>query len=767
MARRGLLVGLAFFAACKGDDGVKVLHNPPTVTITAPADQSNVYDGQTVDYQALVATDDATADMADYSARWVTGTTTMCDGAPVNVDGTSDCSYALTGTGDQSVTVTVTAPDRETGTATITLHVLENSPPTIEITNPVDDEAFEPGELVVFDATVNDVEDNEDQLIVSASADGQDLGFSSSPSSDGSWSEGLSTLGDGAHLVVFKVTDTSGRTGQDTVTVNINGRPGAPTVHIDPDPSESGLELTAIIDTPATDPEGDNLTYNYEWLRDGTSYQSSTNPSVAQGVTVRDDYWEVRVKAFDGFGYGPEASASITIDNSPPSINSVTYNPTSASTDDDVIAVPQGWFDQDGDAPQYLYSWTKNNVLDLAETTDTYPNGKTTRGDQLQVTVTPYDPFAAGEAVTAPTITIGDAAPTTPGVSVTPLAPQPEDDLTCSVSVPSTDLDGDPITYYYSWLKNGVATAITTYQVDDQYTSDGDLWECDVIASDGMSSSAAGIAQVDVEDTIAPAAPSLENPTQYRNETTADLGGDCEAGCSLLFTCQDASNTFTETDTCAGDGTFDHTLASLTRGDITSCSATCTDPAGNTSGPSNTVSTEVCDNPDPYEDDQGYGDTISTNIDLWGQIADDATTTITIAGNALTYGDEDWYLVTSKDPNARNLSASENDYNVHIQITQGASDYEMQVLKAHPVSSPLPTTPECPTALDGYTEYNDYFDAGGGSLACKGTGDDTLSVAGFVNCTDMSSDYYIVVRHDPSVSLSCRPYEITITNGVW
>jgi hypothetical protein len=750
----------ALFAlvACKGEGGLDQIHNPPTVSIVSPADESNVYDGQTVEFTAQIAAD-GNPDYTTMTARWVTGTTNMCESAAANADGTTTCDFAFQQEGDQSVTVTVTDDVGDTGTATITLHVLPNSAPTVSIEVPTDGEAFEPGDLIEFDAIVDDAEDDADALTVSvqSSIDG-DLGFTQRAATSGEYTAATSSLTSGEHLIVITATDTSNRSGQDTVRVVVNGRPGAPRVHIDPDPSPSGLELTAIIDVEASDPEGDNLTYNYEWLLDGVSYQNSTNPSIAQGVTVRDDYWEVRVSADDGYGLGAEGTATITIDNSPPRINTAGIIPTSPSTDDDLTADPQGWFDQDSDPPLYRYTWYKNGVLDAAESSAIYPAGKTVRGDQFQVEIRPYDAYELGESVLSPTITIGDAAPTAPGVGVTPLNPQPEDDLTCAITVPSVDLDGDTFTYQYSWYKNGVLTAQTNSIVDDQYTSHGDVWECRVAANDGLSTGPYGSATVTVLDTIAPVAPSIENPSGYRNETSEDLVGDCEALSSLVFTCVDSTHTFTTGGTCASDGTFDQTIT-LIRGETTDCTATSTDGAGNVSVPSNVATTEVCDPYDVYEDSAGYGDTVAASVDLWPVMPDDNSQTVTILANALTYGDEDWYVIATRDPNAANISAGENLYNFHVMMSQGSNAYGMQVFKGSSVSSGYPTTPEC-SASSAYTEYNDYWSGYVGSKQCS-----NLPVELMYTCEDMSDDYYIVVRHTPTVSLSCQPYELTITNG--
>lgn len=752
----GLLpIAVIGVAACKGDDGLVVHHEPPIVSITQPSEGASFYDGEPVEFRALASSsiDEATS----LTARWVTGTTTMCESAAVEADGTSICSYSFSVLAEQSVTVTVTDTRGDASSASVMVNILENTPPLVEITAPADGSSFQPGELVVLDALVDDFESDPDEIVVdvSSSIDG-DLGFTAAPASDGSFTAATSSLTNGQHLIVVRASDPSGRSGQDSIRVTVNGKPGAPGVEITPDPSPSGQELRAVVATPSVDPEGDAITYTYDWYVDGVLYSSGTNPKVPLGVTVRDEFWEVYVTPFDSFTYGPPGTANIAIDNSPPKIDSVSVTPSSPSTSDDLTATPSGWFDQDSDTEKYRMRWYKNGTLDTSETTSVFPASKTLRGDMLQAEFTPYDAYEDGDPVLSPTVTVGNGAPTAPGVKITPSAPQPSDDLTCAVTTPSTDIDGDAITYTFEWWQNGSKTTITSYIVDDTYTVHGDVWECRIYASDGLSTGAYGTASVDVLDTVKPAAPVITAPKPFRNETSATLTGTCEASCELTFYCADSLASWTETDTCTSSGTFSHTVA-LDRGEVTDCWADCEDAAGNISALSNAVDTEVCDPYDIYEDTAGYGDTIAAKIDLWSTMPDDKSVTVTILGNGLDYSDEDWYLVTTKDDNTKNVAANQNDYNFEILMTKGSSAYEFKVYKASSVSSGYPTTPECSTT-SGITEYDDYVT----TRACRGT-----NTLGYNLCEDMSDAYYIQVKHLASVSLSCQEYELTITNGVW
>jgi len=55
---------------------------------------------------------------------------------------------------------------------------------------------------------------------------------------------------------------------------------------------------------------------------------------------------------------------------------------------------------------------------------------------------------------------VANSPPTAPVVNVTPDEPFTDDDLVCTVTVPSSDPESDTITYKYEWYKN-----------DEQYLS--------------------------------------------------------------------------------------------------------------------------------------------------------------------------------------------------------------------------------------------------------------------------------------------------------
>jgi hypothetical protein len=92
-------------------------------------------------------------------------------------------------------------------------------------------------------------------------------------------------------------------------------------------------------------------------------------------------------------------------------------------------------------------------------------------------------------------IGIANDPPSTPVVAVTPARPQPGGALTCAVTTPSVDPEGQPVTYDYLWLVDGVATGNISATLPGSATTAGQRWTCRVTPRDGISSGASAEAE--------------------------------------------------------------------------------------------------------------------------------------------------------------------------------------------------------------------------------------------------------------------------------
>ncbi|MFO7619149.1 MAG: NosD domain-containing protein, partial [Thermoplasmata archaeon] len=287
--------------------------------------------------------------------------------------------------------------------------------------------------------------------------------------------------------------------------------PSQPAVAITPSAAYTSSDLTCTVTTPSIDPEGQTITYTYEWYLDLgsgfalqpalTTVTASLSAMIDSSNTQKNDVWRCMVTPDDGTLYGPAGQGEVSILNTPPSITYVQITPETAFTYTDLTATPYGWYDEDGDPEGYLYQWQRwggASWVNLdGETANTLGSSNFAKGDFIRIVCTPLDGDGPGAPVSC-SITISNCPPTAPVVDVTPNAPYVFDSLTCTVVIASTDVDGDVISYTYHWyLDQGsgfvLQSALTTVTselsatIDSANTSTGDTWRCIVTPDDGSA----------------------------------------------------------------------------------------------------------------------------------------------------------------------------------------------------------------------------------------------------------------------------------------
>ncbi len=86
--------------------------------------------------------------------------------------------------------------------------------------------------------------------------------------------------------------------------------------------------------------------------------------------------------------------------------------------------------------------------------------------------------------------------PTAPGLGVRPLSPRASGaPLTCLVTSASVDVDGDAVTYAFSWSSDG-GESVDGPTVDGSLLAEGAVWTCTVIPSDDEESGPSNSADV-------------------------------------------------------------------------------------------------------------------------------------------------------------------------------------------------------------------------------------------------------------------------------
>ncbi len=155
-----------------------------------------------------------------------------------------------------------------------------------------------------------------------------------------------------------------------------------------------------------------------------------------------------------------------------------------------------------GSVGTLAYRWTVDGA---AAGEGSYLDAAVTRGQLVAVEVTASVGDRADRADAA--TTVANTPPTAPVVSITEA-----DGYTCTVTTPSTDADGDPVTYGSVWTAPGAEIAGDTLSREE--SARGAAWTCTVTPTDGFDDGPAASASITATGPV---------PGGYRFEKILDL----------------------------------------------------------------------------------------------------------------------------------------------------------------------------------------------------------------------------------------------------
>ena len=211
-------------------------------------------------------------------------------------------------------------------------------------------------------------------------------------------------------------------------------------LNISPEKPTEESELNSVIQ--GHDPDGDPVTYQYQWLRNDEEIIGENKNSLKSGNFKKGELIQLRVTPFDGKINGPPfLSAPVKILNSPPVMQEVWIEPKAAYVTDR-LKVNLKNSDPDGDFIYYAYQWETNGVVLNEESGEVLEQGRFKKGDSIAVTVTPDDRENLGKPKKSDSIIILNSPPifaSSPPTSV--------EGTKYAYQVKMNDPDNDPVSF--------------------------------------------------------------------------------------------------------------------------------------------------------------------------------------------------------------------------------------------------------------------------------------------------------------------------------
>lgn len=259
--------------------------------------------------------------------------------------------------------------------------------------------------------------------------------------------------------------------------VACNDVPTGAGVAIEPESPTTVDDLQAVITAPSEDRH--EVSYIYAWSRNGADVGIDA-PTVPSSETRKGETWEVLVTPTDGKVSGESSLASVTVLNTAPTLT-LSLLPTAPTTQDDLVATASTE-DLDEDGVEVRWSWTVDGAASTVNG-GTVRAPATRKGQVWEVTATPYDGEVEGEPVTAQVV-IGNEVPVAEGVTLSPDDPRETSTIVASAS--GSDIDGDDLTWTYTWFV-GPSEVLSGSQdsIDGSLFNKGDTVIVEAFATDG------------------------------------------------------------------------------------------------------------------------------------------------------------------------------------------------------------------------------------------------------------------------------------------
>lgn len=524
-----LIVGIA----CT-EKNVGIINSMPEAEITQNEEMSRLEGYPTTFFATFTDTNHQGLDL---ESNWFLNGESVCSESTVTESKESSCTLTLD-SGDYTISVQVIDGAGASHKVSQSFSVTPTLPPTFEIEYPQSTQQLYSDQLITFSGFASDPEDMASELQVEWKSDNQEeFSLLSTPDNSG-YVIGSGYLAQGAHLLTAVVTDRTGKTHTANTTVEIGPPNSIPSCAITSPSNEGVGAYSTLLSLSATaqdeDISSDQLLV--EWHSDKDGLLGTSTPSTNSEILFSLNQLSVNthtitLKVQDEVGATCSDFISYTV-TTPPQVDIL--SPTSAQiiNEDEIISFSGSIFDAE-DAPNILdLSWTLDGVADV-HTISADSDGSTNfsksslEPGEHHIVLSVED--SAGYNTQKEVYFYVNDLPSTPLTNISPMEPKTTDDITAQGSG-STDMEGDVIVYDYEWLKNGVATGITSSTISSSLTNKGEIWTVIATPSDSYGSGVPSQDSILIENTlpivtsvsILPSASIFSNTTLHCSGVVSD-----------------------------------------------------------------------------------------------------------------------------------------------------------------------------------------------------------------------------------------------------